>query len=74
MEYASIEDFSRSFGFGRTTVYHLISTGTLRAIKVGGRVLVDCNAARAWLESLPQAPMNCARRAAAARDPMSIVA
>ena len=30
-----IDDFCRSFGVGRTTVYALLKNGTLRSVKIG---------------------------------------
>jgi hypothetical protein len=40
---------------GRTTTYEAIGRGDLRAVKVGGRTLVDVDHGIGWLDSLPAA-------------------
>lgn len=39
----------------RTTTYHEISRGNLRAIKLGARTLLDVQHGLAWLATLPLA-------------------
>ena len=42
--------------FGRTTVYALIGTGALRAVKVGRRTMVLADDLKQFLQNLPAAP------------------
>ena len=54
----SIEAFCRWAGVGRTTTYHEIGQGRLRALKVGRRTVIPAEAAaRQWLEALK--PVGC---------------
>jgi excisionase family DNA binding protein len=48
----SVEDFCNSYGVGRTTAYEEISSGRLRAVKVGRRTLIPETSAADWLKSL----------------------
>jgi hypothetical protein len=41
-----IPDACRAIGLGRTSVYHLVSQGKLRLIKIAGRSLVDAASLR----------------------------
>ena len=63
--FASLTDWCRISGMGRTTVYERIGSGELRAVKLGARVLIDVQAGLAWLASLPSADIRCGRRKAA---------
>jgi excisionase family DNA binding protein len=61
----SVEDFARWAGIGRTTAWHQIRLGHLRAVKVGGRTLVKLEDAHAWLAALPEVqrrPRRCSSR------------
>jgi excisionase family DNA binding protein len=40
-----IDDFCRSFGVGRTTVYALLKNGTLRSVKIGSERRQPCSKA-----------------------------
>ena len=62
--FASYTEWQRISGLGRTTTYDLLSRGELRAVRVGKRVLIDCNHGLAWLAAQPRAELNCARKAA----------
>ena len=44
-------------GIGRSTLYKLIGSGRVRAIKLGSRTLVDSATLLACLASLPPAPI-----------------
>jgi excisionase family DNA binding protein len=44
-----IDDFCRSFGVGRTTVYALLKNGTLRSVKIGRRRLITADSGEALL-------------------------
>jgi excisionase family DNA binding protein len=63
--FASIRDWCRISGMGRTTVYQRIASGELRAVKLGTRVLIDVESGLAWLSSLPAADIRWGRRRAA---------
>jgi excisionase family DNA binding protein len=47
----SIEEASAALGLGKTTVYNLINSKELKAVRVGGRTLVPVSAVRALIES-----------------------
>jgi excisionase family DNA binding protein len=44
-----IDDFCRSFGVGRTTVYALLKNGTLRSVKIGRRRLITAESGEALI-------------------------
>lgn len=60
-EFASIDQWVKLSGLGRTTTYSLISQGKLRAVKAGRRTLIDVPAGIAWINSLPEAEVRCGR-------------
>jgi excisionase family DNA binding protein len=62
---ASIKDWCRVSGMGRTTVYQRIASGELKAVKLGARVLIDVEQGLQWIASLPPADIRCGRRKAA---------
>ena len=49
----SISDAVRLAGVGRSKLYQEISTGRLRAVKVGNRTVIRAADLAAWLDSLP---------------------
>ncbi len=53
--YATVPGWCAVSGMKRTTTYHEISRGNLRAIKLGARTLVDVAHGLAWLARLPLA-------------------
>jgi hypothetical protein len=53
--YAPIPVAVGILGIGRSTIYKLAATGTLRLIKAGARTLVDMDHALAWMATLPRA-------------------
>jgi excisionase family DNA binding protein len=58
----SINDACRALGVGRTRLYSLIAQNKIEARQCGGRTLIPAESLRAFLSSLPPAPI---RRAAA---------
>jgi len=53
--YASIVDWCRLTGMGRSTTYEALGRGDLQAIKLGTRTLIDVAHGLAWLATLPVA-------------------
>ena len=51
----SVENAARRLDVGRTTIFHLIRSGRLRAVKLNGRTLVPDDALCALLADLPPA-------------------
>jgi len=49
----SVENAAALLDVGRTTVFELIRTGRLRAVKLGGRTLIPDAALRDFLATLP---------------------
>ena len=52
-----IKDACAAVGIGRTKLYALISAGQLEARQCGGRTLIPADSLRAFLASLPPAPI-----------------
>lgn len=50
-----ISGFSARYGIGRSKVYDEISSGRLRALKIGRRTVILETDAQSWLASLPAA-------------------
>lgn len=59
--FASVDQFTKLSGLGRTTIYKLLGTGKLRAVKAGRRTLVDVNAGLEWLHGQPAAEIKTGR-------------
>lgn len=53
--YAPIPKACDLLGFRRSKLYELAGEGAIRVIKVGGRSLVDMEAALAWMATRPTA-------------------
>ena len=53
--YAAIPRACEITGLGRSTIYKLAGSGTLRLIKAGGRTLLDVEHALSWMATLPLA-------------------
>jgi len=49
----SIGEFVQRYGVGRTTAYQEISSGRLRARKIGKRTIISVDDAEEWLHRLP---------------------
>jgi excisionase family DNA binding protein len=41
-------------GLSRSRVYELVAAGEFRAVRAGGRILIDPESVRAWFASLPE--------------------
>lgn len=52
---ATINDWCKLSGMGRSATYEALGRGDLRAVKLGSRVLIDVPHGLAWLDSLPPA-------------------
>jgi excisionase family DNA binding protein len=50
----TIVEACRRYGFGKTTLYALISRGTVEAVKLGTRTLVLADSIERHLASLPR--------------------
>ena len=55
--YGSIDRAAAEAAVSPRTIYRLLSTCEVRAVKVRGRTLVDLNSLRVYLASLPPAPI-----------------
>lgn len=53
--YATVPEWCRLSGVGRSRTYELLGTGQLRAKKLGNRTLIDVTHGLAWLDTLPAA-------------------
>ena len=60
--YAPISQACDLLGFRRSKLYELAGEGSIRVIKVGGRSLVDMDAARAWMATRPAADIAAAHK------------
>ncbi len=49
-----VNDFSKSFGISRTSIYDLIKTGKLRVIRVAGRTLIPAAEAQRLIREAMQ--------------------
>ena len=65
-KFATIEDWCVISGLSRRVVYDKLGTGELKAIKVGGRTLVDVEAGLAWMRALPPPAIRAPREKVAA--------
>ncbi len=45
-----INDFSKVSGLGRTSIYELIKTGQVKAIKIAGRTLIPASEAQRLIQ------------------------
>ena len=53
--FATVPDWCRLTGMGRSTTYEALGRGDVRAIKLGARTLIDVAHGLAWLSTLPAA-------------------
>ena len=53
--YATVPEWCRLSGVGRSSTYEALGAGHLRARKLGTRTLIDVAHGLAWLDSLPVA-------------------
>jgi len=61
-KFASIEAWCAISGLSRRVTYERLGSGELKAVKVGSRTLVDCDAGLAWLRSLPPPAIRAPRQ------------
>ena len=52
--YVSVNEWIRLSGLSRTKTYDLLGRGSLRAIRIGRRTLIDVEASLDWLNRQPQ--------------------
>jgi hypothetical protein len=64
--YATIDDWCAISGISRRVTYDRLGAGDLKAVKVGGRTLVDVDAGLAWMRSLPAPVIRAPRQKEAA--------
>lgn len=62
--FVSIADWLHVSGMGRTSTYHALSRGDLRAHKIGSRTLIDVQHGLAWMRSQPLAAISIEGHAA----------
>jgi excisionase family DNA binding protein len=55
----TIKSACETYNIGRTSLYELLKTGTLRARKFGTKTLIDDASLREWFESLPPSRSHC---------------
>lgn len=53
--FASLSDWCRLSGMGRTVTYEALGRGDLRARKIGSRTLIDVAHGLGWMNALPPA-------------------
>jgi excisionase family DNA binding protein len=53
----SVADACRALGIGRTNLYRLIGEQKIEARSLGGRTVIPAESLRAFLASLPAAPI-----------------
>ena len=53
--YATVPEWCRLSGMGKSVTYEMLGVGNLRARKLGARTLIDVPHGLAWLDSLPAA-------------------
>ncbi len=64
--FSTIDGWGALTGMSRRMTYNLLGTGDLKAIKSGGRTLVDVEHGLAYLRSLPAAQIRAPRQRIAA--------
>jgi excisionase family DNA binding protein len=52
--YISLKDAVLRFGTSKSTLYLMIQRGHIRAVKRGGRTLIDVESADKYFDSLPE--------------------
>ena len=61
-KFCTIDGWLALSGMGRRATYDKLGTGELKAVKVGARTLIDCEAGLAWLRSRPAAVIRAPRQ------------
>lgn len=52
--YATIKDWVAISGISRSKTYELLNTGVIKAVRVGGRTLIDVEAGLKWMGDCPE--------------------
>ena len=60
----SPRDAAKVCGISKTTLYRLIASGQLKAVKCGGRTIIRAEALQKFVACLPAAPIGQTARAA----------
>jgi excisionase family DNA binding protein len=58
----SVPKFAEAVGLSKSRVYELVASGELPARRAGGRVLIEAEAGKAWLDALPEYEASWRRR------------
>ena len=67
-KYGSLPTWLALSGLGRSKTYEMLGNGTLRAVKVGKRLLIDVEHGLATLDAMPAAEIRVGRRRKAASN------
>jgi hypothetical protein len=59
--YLSLKDAARRYGTSKSALYVHIGRGNIRALKFGGRTLVDCASADRFFDGLPEVKLGASR-------------
>jgi len=62
--FGSFADVGAAYGVSESTLYRLLSDGRFRAVKSGGRALLDLSSVAAYFQSCPEIKPVRTRRAA----------
>jgi hypothetical protein len=62
IKFAPLSDWFLISGMRRSTTYEALGRGDLRAVKLGGRTLIDVEHGLTWLSTLPVAQITTGRR------------
>jgi hypothetical protein len=65
-KFATIDDWCAISGMSRRVAYDEMGRENLKAIKMGGRTLIDVEAGLAWMRSLPAPKIRAPRERQAA--------
>src|SRR5690242_4619844 len=70
-KYGPLQTWLALSGLGRSKTYELLGNGTLRAVKVGKRLLIDVEHGLATLDALPAAEIRVGRPRKAASNSLA---
>jgi excisionase family DNA binding protein len=60
--YLGLRDAAKRYGTSKSTLYVLIKRGHIRAVKHGGRTLIDCASADKFFDGLPEVKPSLSQR------------